>query len=99
MHISEINIYPIKSLKGISVQSSVVEERGPQHDRRWILTDRAGKFLTQREFPRMALITTAINDDGLVVTGDGAGSMTIPFTPDTGNIKVVVIWASICPGE
>jgi uncharacterized protein len=99
MYISEINIYPIKSLKGISLDSAVVEERGLRHDRRWMLTDRAGKFLTQREFPRMALIETAVTNDGLVVTEEGAGSLTIPFMPDTGNVKDVVIWANICPGE
>jgi hypothetical protein len=99
MYISEINIYPIKSLKGISVASALVEERGLRHDRRWMLTDRAGKFFTQREFPRMALIETAITDDGLVVTANDAGSMTMPFTPDTGNVRDVIIWANICPGE
>ncbi len=54
MHISEINIYPIKSLKGISLESSMVEERGLQYDRRWMLTTPDGMFFTQREFPQMA---------------------------------------------
>ena len=65
MQISEINIYPIKSLKGISVDSAVVEARGLEYDRRWMLTDRAGKFLTQREFPRMALVSVWIEEGGI----------------------------------
>lgn len=48
MHVSEINIYPIKSLKGISLRSAVVERRGLELDRRWVLVDADGNFLTQR---------------------------------------------------
>ena len=50
--LSEINIYPIKSLGGISLQSSVVEERGLKYDRSWVLVDESNKFFTQRDFPK-----------------------------------------------
>ena len=99
MYISEINIYPIKSLKGISVESAVVEERGLQHDRRWMLTDTSGKFLTQREFPRMALVETEIDDDSLWVAAEGFGSMELPMRPGTSGRRSVVIWQSICDAE
>lgn len=56
MEISEINIYPIKSLGGISLNKSIIEKRGLQYDRRFLLVDKNGKFLTQREFPQMATI-------------------------------------------
>ena len=65
MHISQINIYPIKSLKGISLDSATVEERGLQYDRRWMLTTPNGMFFTQREFPRMALIDVALQRAGI----------------------------------
>ena len=42
MHISEINIYPVKSLKGIGLSESRVERRGLRFDRRWMLTDPDG---------------------------------------------------------
>ena len=99
MHISEINIYPIKSLKGISLNSAVVEERGLRHDRRWMLTNRDGIFMTQREFPRMALIDVAIASDGLRVTSENAGEMAVPFEPDKGERHRVTIWKSICDAE
>jgi len=99
MHVSEVNIYPIKSLKGISLDSAVVEERGLRHDRRWMLTDRDGIFMTQREFPRMALIDVAIASDGLRVTSENAGEMAIPFEPDKGERQRVTIWNSICDAE
>jgi hypothetical protein len=46
--LTHINIYPIKSLGGISLQSSEVEERGLKYDRRWMLVDESDKFITQR---------------------------------------------------
>ena len=99
MHISEINIYPIKSLKGISVESAVVEARGLRYDRRWMLTDREGMFFTQREFPRMALIEVGIDDEALYVTADGFGTLEIAHSPGTGDRRPVTIWQSVCDGE
>ena len=98
MHISEINIYPIKSLKGISLESAIVEERGLQHDRRWMLTTPNGMFFTQREFPQMALIEVGVGDD-LYVTAEGFGTLEIPLQPETGNRQQVTIWQNVCDGE
>lgn len=99
MHISEINIYPIKSLKGISLDSAVVEQRGLRHDRRWMLTDENNMFFTQREFPRMALIEVGVDDEALYVTADGFGTLEIAHSPETGDRRDVTIWQSVCPGE
>jgi len=101
MHISEINIYPIKSLKGISLDSAVVEERGLQYDRRWMLTTPDGMFFTQREFPRMATLSVWIEEDGsgLGVAADRFGDVFVPSQPDTGDKQQVTIWQSVCEGE
>ncbi|MEO6656217.1 MAG: MOSC N-terminal beta barrel domain-containing protein [Pyrinomonadaceae bacterium] len=99
MHISEINIYPIKSLKGISLDSAIVGERGLRYDRRWMLTTPDGMFFTQREFPRMALIEVGVDDETLYVTAEKYGTLEIPLTPETKNRQQVTIWQSICDGE
>ena len=65
--ISEIWIYPVKSLGGIRLSEALAERRGLQHDRRWMLVDEAGQFLTQREVPEMALLQPAIGTDNLTV--------------------------------
>lgn len=98
MHISEINIYPIKSLKGISVNSAAVEERGLQYDRRWMLATPDGMFFTQREFPKMATITVKVESGQLKVESEIVGEMPIPFEPDKGERKTVTIWQSVCEG-
>jgi len=66
-NLTQINIYPIKSLGGISLQSSLVEERGLQYDRRWMLVDEQNKFITQRLHPEMALLTVEIKNDLLTI--------------------------------
>ncbi|MBK5277800.1 MAG: MOSC domain-containing protein [Bacteroidia bacterium] len=65
--ISEIWIYPIKSLAGIRLQKAAVQQKGLQHDRRWMLVDEKGRFLTQREHPEMALFSVNIDNNHLVV--------------------------------
>jgi len=85
-------------LKGISLDASIVEERGLRFDRRWMLTTPDGKFFTQREFPRMAAIETWIEDDGLGlgVSADRFGEIFVPFEPRSGNRQQVTIWQSVC---
>lgn len=63
--LSEINVYPVKSLRGISLDESEVTDRGLKYDRRWLLVDSNGKFLTQRVLPQMSLIKTNINNHSL----------------------------------
>jgi len=65
--LSEINIYPIKSLGGISLQTATVEERGLRYDRRWMLVDETNRFITQRSYPQMALIKVEKTNTGLLI--------------------------------
>lgn len=91
MHISELNIYPIKSLSGIGLQTATVEKRGLEFDRRWVIVDADGIFLTQRELPRMALVSVEATGDGLQVTSNGAGPIKIEPLNDGPRI-VTEIW-------
>lgn len=63
MHISELWIYPIKSLGGISLSESKALSNGLQYDREWMLVDDEGVFLTQREYANLARIKVAITED------------------------------------
>ncbi len=96
--ISEINIYPIKSLRGISLHSSNVTDRGLEYDRRWMLVDHKGNFMTQREYPQMALINVEIKDDGLSVyhRKKNLSPLFIPFKIKTVQKAVVPIWDDTC---
>ncbi|KAJ1781081.1 hypothetical protein LPJ62_005966, partial [Coemansia sp. RSA 2167] len=55
--------YPVKSCQGVALQSSTVTATGLQYDRLWMLVDaRSGRFVTQRQHPRLALIQVSINE-------------------------------------
>lgn len=95
MLLSEIFVYPIKSLGAVSLESSVVESRGLQFDRRWMLVDENNKFLTQREFPKMATVAVEILKNGLSVSTDGK-SLEIPFETSARETSTVKIWSSRC---
>ena len=92
MHLSEINIYPIKSCRGISLTEAKIERRGLQYDRRWMLVDENDWFVTQRQFPRLATISTAIENGELRVENEAAGRLAIPRPPLQPKIASVRIW-------
>ncbi len=65
--LSEIWIYPIKSLGGIRLQRASVKQKGLTYDRRWMLIDEVGRFLTQREHPEMSQFQLTIDNTQLTV--------------------------------
>ena len=60
--LSALNIYPVKGLKGIALKEARCTQRGLEHDRRWMVVDAEGRFLSQREQPKMATVWTEIAD-------------------------------------
>lgn len=66
--VSELFIYPIKSLGGISVQQAQLTDRGFALDRRWMLVNDNNEFLSQREIPQMALLQCSIHDEQVLIT-------------------------------
>ncbi|MCE7059495.1 MOSC domain-containing protein [Dyadobacter sp. CY343] len=92
--LSEIWVYPVKSLGGVRLESAQVQERGLQYDRRWLIVDENGKFITQRTYPEMALIDVAIGEDNLVLSHRiyETNAVTVPFSPDSSAELTVRIW-------
>lgn len=97
LKLSEIFIYPIKSLGGISITSAVVEKRGLKYDRRFLLVDNTGRFLTQREYPQMALLKISLSKNGFKVLNTKDNLYTnIPLESNTKEILPVTIWDDVC---
>lgn len=92
MILSEINIYPIKSTRGIPISASKLEPRGLQHDRRWMVVDEHGMFLTQRKLPRMALISVEVASSSLLVSAPDMSPLSIPFSTREGKPLHVQVW-------
>jgi uncharacterized protein len=92
--IQDIFIYPIKSLGGIRLSEAFVEEKGFQYDRRWMLVDNYGRFVSQREHSGLALLAVELGDNKLLVYHkiEKEKSIQIPFDFTTGPELTVTIW-------
>jgi len=66
--LASIHCYPIKSLGGFSLPEARLTDRGLEHDRRWMLVDDNGVFITQREVAAMACLHIAPLAPGFRVT-------------------------------
>ena len=98
MVLTEIDIYPIKSTKGISLQTAHVEPRGIQFDRRWMVVDEAGMFLSQRDHPRLALVSTKIGSGVLQVIAEGMQTLELPMKMKSNDIVEVQVHDDITKG-
>lgn len=98
MYLSEIHIYPIKSLGGISLDQSLIEESGLQFDRRWMLVDEKNNFFTQREFPQMATFNLEVKSSALKVSFKN-DTLVIPFHRESSQPANVKVWSSSVKAE
>jgi len=97
LQVSQLFIYPIKSLAGIELTEARLTDRGFEHDRRWMLVDTDNRFFTQREFGQMALLQPSIGKNGMLITHKKTGdNILIPFEPETGETFSAVVWDDTC---
>ena len=92
--ITQLYIYPVKSLGGIALKESRVEARGLQHDRRWMLCDENNQFITQRKFAQLALFKLQLIDSGFQIEFQG-NYIQIPYSINGDRIQVKV-WEDTC---
>jgi uncharacterized protein len=81
--LTELNLYPIKSCAGISLREATLTAAGLMsehiYDREWMVVDMDGNFMTQRQHPKMALITPRIKADTLELRAPGMLRIEIPL--------------------
>jgi uncharacterized protein YcbX len=94
--LSDIIIYPVKSLAGISLTDCPVTKTGFQYDRKWMLVDNQGLFLSQRSLPKMALINTALTPEHLIVSAPNQSDLALSLAPTDGEIIASTIWHDQC---
>lgn len=93
MELSSIVVFPIKSCRGIAVSHARVEKRGLAGDRRWMLVDERGRFFSQREEPRLALVDVGIEGEAIVASQPDAGELRLPRTHEDGERVAVEVWS------
>lgn len=97
--LSELILYPIKSCAGMSVREATLTSAGLSvdavYDREWMVVGEDGQFLTQREYPRMALITPRLKTDTLELRAPGMLRLEIPLglpDPEHEQTRQVTLW-------
>jgi uncharacterized protein YcbX len=100
--IASLHVYPIKGCRGIDVERADVAVTGlvalGVSDREWMVVDDDGRFLTQRELPRLALVSTAITTQGLRLAAPHMSALSVPFDAP-GASREVVVWRSTVLGS
>ena len=94
LKLSEIYIYPVKSLGGIRLDFANITTRGLENDRRFMLVDENGRFLSQREHPQLAIFQTEIEGKFLKITHKKTKqNLTINLSPPSQpSLLSVTIW-------
>jgi hypothetical protein len=90
--LSALYVYPIKSCAGISIDSAELSATGLRHDRRWMLVDETGDFMSQRAHQRMALISVHLSDERLTVGAPGMPDLEVPLRRENEKRIDVSVW-------
>jgi uncharacterized protein len=88
--------YPVKSLAGQELEHSPVDGFGLAGDRRWMLVDRQNRYVTQRELPEMALISTSLDQHRLTLNAPGMPSLAVDPPAENAEPIDVRIWRDRC---
>jgi uncharacterized protein YcbX len=94
LRISHLFLHPIKSCGGIAVDEATLIDTGFEFDREWMAVDREGGFVSQREFPRMALIRPTLRSSDLVLHAPGMLALHLQLDAVEGPCRVR-IWNDV----
>jgi uncharacterized protein YcbX len=98
MRLAAIHIYPVKSCRGHALAEATVEKWGLAGDRRWMIVDAEGRFVTQREEPRLATISVEVAPDGLALRR-GEDRLFVPTPSREAPRPAVSVWRSTVPAR
>jgi uncharacterized protein YcbX/ferredoxin len=91
--LTEIYVYPIKSVKAINLPASFVEEKGLAFDRRYMLIDEQGQFITGRSYPQLTQINVQFSQNKLLVNAPNMPTLTIDPAKFSQQIKPATVWS------
>lgn len=94
LRLASLHVYPVKGLKGIDVDASETTDRGLRHDRRWMVVDADGVFMSQREHPKMATVWTEFVEGTLEFSAPDMPPVDVPIEPDVAPSMRVRVWNS-----
>ena len=96
IQVTDIYIYPVKSLKGIQLMEAEAGMRGLKYDREWMITDSNYQFLTQREIEAMATITVSVSKNCLLLQSKDGDELKVDLNADRSRSVKVSVWDDTC---
>ncbi|HWE26406.1 MAG TPA: MOSC N-terminal beta barrel domain-containing protein, partial [Polyangia bacterium] len=93
MKLHALYVHPIKSCAAIAVAAARLTARGLEHDRRWMVVDETGRFLTQRVLARMALVRLSLQRDTLEARFCDDAPLVLPFLFSDGPCIDIAVWS------
>lgn len=97
--VSQLSVYPIKSSAGLSLSNAWVDEYGLAFDRRFVITDESGKFITARTEPTLCLIRTSLTDTGLVVVAPDMPILRLNYRDFSSDYHSITVWNDTIEGQ
>lgn len=94
--VRSLHIYPVKSCRGIEVDTAEISATGFRHDRRWMVTGLDGGFLSQRSHPKLSRVTTRLHVDRLVLGVAGRSPLEVPLDGSDDEGRSVTVWNDTC---
>lgn len=99
INVSNLYIYPIKSTKGISLPHADIDEFGLAFDRRFIISDNSGQFITARTEPTLCLVTTTLTEHGIQLSAPNMPTLTLAYENFSSQYQKVKIWGDKVAGQ
>jgi uncharacterized protein YcbX len=104
--LSQLVLYPIKGCRGIALDAATMAATGLEvdgiGDREWVVVDADGEFLSQREYPKLALVETRMTETHLRLKAPGMLQLEVPFASE-GDVVKARVWddtiAAVTQGE
>jgi uncharacterized protein YcbX len=92
--VSELAIYPVKSMRQVPVEKAVIDMGGLENDRRWMVVDSDGRMITQRQQSRLSLIQPELIEGGICLQATGLQELKVEIPKQ--NHTTVSVWNDRC---
>lgn len=92
MRVHSLHIYPVKAVHAIDLSESLMDLGGLAHDRRWMLVDTNGRFISQRECPKLAQVRARLTPEGLIVSAPQQKDILIGMPEQEASALSVTLW-------
>jgi len=90
--VTSLHVYPVKSCRGIALDRAEVTATGFRWDRRWMVVDSDGGFLSQRTHPALATVSTRLEDDRLILSAPSQPVLEVSLAEPAEGTLPVTIW-------